>query len=592
MLTKFQHNRFGECELVRIEGVDWIVRSCDSGQLYRVPLSRRHDFVPIDGSRPTPSEAPEPTSDLDNRPVSSPGAHKDGEGVNRLLRSLRNGKPPGELSHPDSVKGLAPLPQQPHPPKAKSEPSFDIDLPLSPEAPAHPPASDNLPAPSRSLEDESPTFTAPIVVEPSSLPVTDEVEKIERRRLRRVFESLRNGLSPIHVDSRPFAVGIEVVQRKVENLLADVAEERGRAVVLRGAYGQGKTFCLQLLKKLALESGYLVASTEINAFENQLDKPHFVYRSLMQNLTFPDDCIGGPRGLVLRTRAKVRQALVSQIGFGFGEGVANEVRRMLKQEVQCGPLAWLLSGLIFNDNPELVGLLGCDPGSSAARAGRLHILGRQSREWPTFSAGTQGDFGSHVLSGIGRLARFLGYRGLIVILDEMEKWQSLDWRAQARAGNLLGGLIWASSAEEGHRSCRKCPHDMRWFGDCDHTPKLDHSRVHGGFPFTTEKRCSLGLAIAMTPRNGESPENTWSEYGVLEIVDLPSFTAAHLKKYVQRVFLDYCRAYDLAMPMSSELPAAAVQSWRLNGDGSTRTAIQAVMSTLDGWRQSLISQKV
>ena len=34
-------------EFVRIEGVDWIVRACETHQLYRVPPSRRGDFHPI-----------------------------------------------------------------------------------------------------------------------------------------------------------------------------------------------------------------------------------------------------------------------------------------------------------------------------------------------------------------------------------------------------------------------------------------------------------------------------------------------------------------------------------------------------------------
>ncbi len=577
MLTKFQHDRFGECELVRIEGVDWIVRSCDSGQLYRVPLSRRHDFVPIDASCSTSSESPE-TLDLDNRRESSSVTHKDGEGVNLLLRSLRNGKRPGELSLLDAVKGLAPRPPRSRIPESKAEPSFDIDVPFSPDTHTSPsPASEDprVPARSSSSEFESLSFVAPVVVEPSSLSVIDGIEKAEKRRLRRVFESLRNGLSPINVDSRPFAVGIEVVQRKVDNLLMDVAAEGGRSVVIRGAYGQGKTFCLQLLKQTALESGYVVASTEIDSNENRLDKPHCIYRSLLQQLVFPDDGGNGALGLAKRTADKLRRCLVPKpVRLRYGHSALP----LLESEIQCRPLAWLLSDPDLLQKENLLSLLAGEPV-------------QPNYPWPRFKWGTQGDLASFLLSGIGRLSRFLGYRGLIVILDEMEKWQNLDWKAQARAGNLLGGLIWASSAEDGHRSCRKCPQDMRWFGDCDHTSKLDHSRVQGGFPFTTEKRCSLGLAIAMTPRDGESPENTWSEYGVLEIVDLPSFTTAHLKSYVQRVFPDYCRAYDLPMPMPSELSAAAMKSWRFNGDGSTRTAIQAVMSTLDGWRQSLISQE-
>jgi hypothetical protein len=52
------------------------------------------------------------------------------------------------------------------------------------------------------------------------------------------------------------------------------------------------------------------------------------------------------------------------------------------------------------------------------------------------------------LSGIGRLARLLGYKGFIIILDEMEKWHELNWVEQSRAGNLLQATSWADSFGE------------------------------------------------------------------------------------------------------------------------------------------------
>src|SRR5262249_13161591 len=156
---------------------------------------------------------------------------------------------------------------------------------------------------------------------------------------------------------------------------------------------------------------------------------------------FPDGSPGGACGLVRRTREKIGQTFESA---HVDWRRAIEVRRLLEKEIQCKPLAWLLSGLAAREKPELIGLLACEPGATVALARDAHVLGRSAGDWPAFSAGTQGDFGSYLLSGVGRLARFLGYRGLIVILDEMEKWQDLDWNAQCRAGNLLGGLIWAA----------------------------------------------------------------------------------------------------------------------------------------------------
>jgi hypothetical protein len=599
MLTKFQHDKYGECELVRIESVDWIVRSCGSGQQYRVPPSRRHDFVPIDGSRPVSSESANLSTDPGSRRETPSVANNDGvnqmlrglrnreadlaglvERANQLGRALRKGVRPGETLLPDSSNISAPTPSQPQVSEAQSARALEIGVPVRPEAHFSASRSVNLPVPV-----ESPRIRVPVVVEPSSVTVTDGIDKAERRRLRRVFESLRNGLSPIHVDSRPFAVGIDAVQRKVDNLLSDVAAEGGRAVVIRGAYGQGKTFCLQLMKQIALESGYVVASTEIDAFENQIDKPHFIYRSLMQSLSFPDGGLAGPQGLALRTRSK----LFPQLDAGHGEYlIAMEARRLLDKVVQCRPLAWLLSGLALKDKPELIGLLGCEPGVSVSNARKAHVLGGIPRDWPAFSAGTQGDFGSYVLSGIGRLSRFLGYRGFILILDEMEKWQDLDWNAQCRAGNLLGGLIWGASADKGNRQCRNLSFQP-W---CAHTRSLTHSGRCGGYPFSTEDRCYLGVAIAMTPRGDTGPEYEWSNYGLLEYADLPDFTPMLLETYIQKVFPSYCRAYEIQTVMPQEMMVKSVNRWRDCGDGSTRTAVQSVMATLDEWRESFLPREV
>lgn len=549
MLMKFHHDWYGECELVRIEGVDWIIRCRDSGQSYRVPSSRRQGFTPID-ERNT-SVATEPT---EPDSTSASRAHNVADGVSRLLSAIRSGSRPKPEGGGRSVA--------------------DDSVSSPPESPD---ASRRI---ATSSDGEFSVNGETVGIALPSLPVVDELRETDARHLRRVFESLRNGLSPIHIDTRPFAVGIEAIQQKVQNLLLDVAADGGRAVVIRGTYGQGKTFCLQLLKQMALESGYAVASVEVDAFENQLDKPHLVYRSLMGSLQFPDGDTHGASGLADRASKKLTQVLARRALKEFG--FATEARRLLDIEIQCRPLAWLLSDPGLLGKPRLLDLLASAPGVQLAPARKSHILQGLPRDWPAFSAGTQGDFGSYLLSGLGRTTRFLGYKGLILILDEMEKWQDLNWRAQSCAGNLLGGLIWASTAEVGTRNCKKI--SLR----CDHSRSLAHSMRCCGYPFSTPDRCYLGVAIAMTPRGDDGPEKLWSDYGLLEIADLPPFTASHLESYARKVFPAYCRAYGIEAVMPTALPATAIKSWRLRGDGSTRTAVQSVLSVLDDWRQSLV----
>jgi hypothetical protein len=245
----------------------------------------------------------------------------------------------------------------------------------------------------------------------------------------------------------------------------------------------------------------------------------------------------------------------------------------LLERLQCRPLAWLLSDPRLTEKPELLRLLACEPNVSAARARQIHCRTGTPAEWTAFSAGTQGDFASYLLSGLGRLARFLGHRGLVLILDEMEKWQDLNWKAQSQAGNLLGGLIWSATGEEGERDEEHRPHS------------LYHSRRAGGYPFTTIGRCHVGIAIALTPRGAAGPEQLWSSYGPLRQVELPALTPEVLAAYVRKLAPLYARAHGLSEPDTAEIAREARREWVRIGDGAMRTAVQQVIAALDGWRE-------
>ncbi len=541
MSGRLRHPILGECELVRIEGVNWIVRECTSRALHRISPSRRTEFLLV---LPTTSPLPVTT-------VITPRE------VAPLSKSLAS-SPTAETYSQDSADSeLLPNANQ----GAATRDSSELPLPADQETFGQIAALSAVVP--RRHEDSG------------SIPLNHEA-----RLLRRAFDSLRTGLSPTTVGFRQLAVGIAPIEQRVQNLLDDVAKDGGRSVVLRGAYGQGKTFCLDVLKQMALESGYLVASTEIDAFENQLQKPDRIYRSLMKNLRIPGNVPQGVRGLAQFAHAFLFKKSIKGTDDSRN---ADTVRRMLMSEIQCKPLAWLLSDPNLMKKPLLLDLLACEPGIPLAAARRSHSIHGLPRDWPAFNAGTQGDFASYVLSGIGRLSRLLGFQGLVIVLDEMEKWQDLDWKTQSKAGNLLGGLIWGASAEDGKRNCKKPAHD------CDHSNSLRHSWRNHGYPFSTVDRCFLGLAIAMTPRDEDSPEVKWSNFGLLEVVDLPRFEAVQLEEYCQRVFPLYCKANDIDASLPHQISDEALQRWRNRGDGSTRSAVQSVVEAFDAWRDSSIA---
>ena len=258
------------------------------------------------------------------------------------------------------------------------------------------------------------------------------------------------------------------------------------------------------------------------------------------------------------------------------------VRSWLEDELECPPLAWLLSDPELASKEKLRALLEGDNGWPIRECRNEHFFPGGPRDWPRFSAGSQGDFACFLLSGLGRLSRLLGDRGLVVILDEMEKWQDLSWSKQTRAGNLIGGLIWGATEQLGRRE------RSTWQRQNVYQPEaLEHSGRAGGFPFTTVRRCHLGVLIALTPRGDEGPEELWKRFGSVDIFDLPEFTEEKFRSYVESASAYYAAAYELPAPDVGRVSRRAGSLWRGVGDGSTRAAVRAAIQALDEWRESL-----
>ena len=393
---------------------------------------------------------------------------------------------------------------------------------------------------------------------------------ITRRHARRTIESLRVGLPSFDGSTRQLAVGFGEMKRLVADFLRNVDEEGGAAMIVRGAYGQGKTFSLTMLEEVAHESGFITIRTEVDATENRLSMPHHVYRDLMKHLRIPGQSESGIRHLAAKAIEFVNRE---------GWGRQDQRENWLQQRLECAPLAWLLSDPMFLQKPALVGLLEGDPNYPVKRARLSHCRPPAPRRWPAFSAGTQGDFASYLMSGLGRLARMLGYKGLVVIMDEMEKWNLLNWVEQSRAGNLLGGLIWGATAKLGSRDKH------------DNPRVLSHSYRCGGYPFTTLSRCHLGVVIAMTPREHDDPERIWAQYGPIDVGILPSLTEFRLAEYCKLVVPFVARAYSLDHPndkMLEQISLQAIEMWRLSGQMTTRSGVQSVIAAFDNWRDEQV----
>ncbi len=205
--------------------------------------------------------------------------------------------------------------------------------------------------------------------------------------------------------------------------------------------------------------------------------------------------------------------------------------------------------------------------------------------WPHFRYGTQSDFACLLLSSLGRLTRALGFRGLLVLLDEMEKWQDLRWQEQVRAGSFVGGLIWAANAPTSRRTREHEPEALVHSGASLYNPA---TRSWVQFDFTTRSRCHLGLAVAMTPRGAaEDPAEHWSQFGEVKPVSLPELTDSRLRAYCDQIAPVYSLAYSIPEPTREAMVVLANEAcvrWRRDGQLTMRSGVQAAVSVFDEWR--------
>lgn len=277
---------------------------------------------------------------------------------------------------------------------------------------------------------------------------------IGKREAERVFQALRSGTVPdCGLDT--FAVGIERQRGEIGRLL-DMAE-RGDGVFkcLRGGYGCGKTFTARLSILDAQARGF--ATSFVVVSDNDLRFHNFeeVYQKVVGELG-TSACPRGALGDVIDRwigaieeslialgedpddstfDAKVRSKLEEQLGALTGGRAPEDMVRVIrtifdmKQKNELGEAGALVSWLSGSANV----------GGSAKRRAEI-----------------KGDIGSKdalaYLRGILEIAKAAGYKGLVIVVDELET--LLRARKDTREKSLNGlrqiidaskdfpGLLW------------------------------------------------------------------------------------------------------------------------------------------------------
>ncbi len=259
------------------------------------------------------------------------------------------------------------------------------------------------------------------------------------RRQRDVIDSLRRGTVPANgLDL--LAVGLDRFDAAIDAELTSAAEGGAVFKAVRGEYGAGKTFFSRWLQERARTLGFATSEVQISETETPLHKLETVYRRITENLTtaeFPPSAFGQIIDawlFVLEDDALTAGATEQTLP----TAAAELMERRLEVVARTAPgFAAALRGY---QQAMVAGDVGTAAGLLAWLAGQPHVAAGAKR-----AAGVKGSldhFGAlGFLQGLLVVLRDSGFRGLVVVLDEVETLQRVRGDVRDKALNALRQLI-------------------------------------------------------------------------------------------------------------------------------------------------------
>ena len=267
-------------------------------------------------------------------------------------------------------------------------------------------------------------------------------------RRREVIDALRRGAVPA-TGLDLLAVGLGRFEQATAEDLAAVAAGGSVFKAVRGEYGSGKTFFTRWLAERAKRHNLATAEVQISENETPLHRLETVYRRLTERLTtatFPPSAL---RAVVDGWFYALEEDVLAAGGFDDGDDGGDD-DGLLDQAVTA-LLDHRLADVARTAPAFAAALRGYRAatlaGDAATAAALLAWLGGQPHVAASArrAAGVRGDldhFGAlGFLQGLLVVLRDSGYRGLLVVLDEVETLQRVRSDARDKALNALRQLI-------------------------------------------------------------------------------------------------------------------------------------------------------
>jgi hypothetical protein len=267
--------------------------------------------------------------------------------------------------------------------------------------------------------------------------------RISAARRRQVLDALRRGAVP--------DAGLDLLAVGLSRFSSAIAEEietvsAGGAIfkAVRGEYGSGKTFFARWLAERAKQANFASSEVQISENETPLHRLETVYRRLTERLTTATFPASALRAVVDAWFYALEDDAIAADGINPGDrdAVNRSVEVLLAQRLAEVSRTAPTFATALRGYRAAVGA-GDAAGADAVLAwlgGQPHVAAAARRR-----AGIRGDldhFGAlGFLQGLLAVLRDCGYRGLLVVLDEVETLQRVRSDARDKALNALRQLV-------------------------------------------------------------------------------------------------------------------------------------------------------
>ena len=266
--------------------------------------------------------------------------------------------------------------------------------------------------------------------------------EISPRRRRDVVDALRRGTVP-RSGLDVMAVGLTRFEAAFDAELDAVAGGAAGFKAVRGEYGSGKTFLARWLVERAKRAGFAASEVQISETETPLHKLETVYRRVVENLSTSEVQPSAFREVVdgwfhVLEQDAVAAGAARDDDVAVQRAAAGLLEKRLEAVSRNAPA--FASALRGYRRATLTGEADVAEGLLAWLGGQPNVAAAVRR-----AGGVRGDldhFGAlGFLQGMLTVLRDSDYRGLVVVLDEVETLQRMRSDTREKSLNALRQLL-------------------------------------------------------------------------------------------------------------------------------------------------------